>query len=110
MTIATEPIAIVKAPVKPVKTTADVLRGAARLLEEFGWCQLEWESPTRRMCASGAINMAASGDANVYSRLGDAAKDEVRRYLDYPMLAWNDTPGRTAAEVIAALRAAADAA
>jgi hypothetical protein len=97
----------------PPKTTADVLRHAALLIEERGWMQGVSTGPSR--CAVFAIDTAAGANNDVVhwrahrvlaSYLGLNIPDVVgdRR----PIVEWNDTPGRTAAEVIAALRAAAE--
>lgn len=96
-------------PVAPsVVTEADVLRRAADLLEEFGWCQGEYGSKQdEKFCAVGACWEAKR-------ELGlDVCGDE---YLQWPESAlgladvppWNDDPARTKEEVIARIRAAAE--
>jgi hypothetical protein len=96
------------------KTTADVLRHAARIIEERGWCRGELQDNQGAVCAWGAIDTALAGGVRY------EVHDEERLALqalgaslgiswsDVPF--WNDHPHRTAAEVIAALRDAADAA
>lgn len=91
------------------------LRMAADVLERDGWTQGAFHSLDGCHCAAGALELA------VGLRVNDEAHDE--RYIDavrwlgnhvdvrptsLAVFAWNDTPGRTADEVIAALRAAAD--
>lgn len=107
-----------------------VLRKAAGLLETTGWlqyriCGARLTSEEGRMCVRGAIAMAATGDpyAPFYSSRNQgssealAAVRALQRYLSrstwkqHPnddIVRWNDKPGRTRAEVVAALRAAAD--
>lgn len=90
-------------------TEADVLRRAADLLEEFGWCQRRWGSKAQgEMCATGAIREALAE----YGFSKDDLKPivTVARLLGppYSIISWHDTPGRTKAEVTAALRQAAE--
>jgi hypothetical protein len=111
-----------------IVTPADILRGAARYLQLHGWHQgdLYADTPaaiTPPACALGAIGMAAFGgristaedgrDESDYRHATDALIDYL--YLTGADVAgtgslgdWNDEDGRTAAEVIAALNAAAD--
>jgi hypothetical protein len=92
----------------PVKTTADVLRAAAWYIEEHGWCRATFTSDDGRVCAWGAINAVVNGDpenddedgTDAYGALGKAVGD--RNIPD-----WNDRRHK-AAEVVAALRAAAE--
>ena len=118
MTVETRPVEV---PARE-KSVADVLRHAARIIEERGWCQGHIGTSGGAVCAIGAIKEAdpATGvDAMNWTRrtawhamtfaeralrLPNAPKNVMRR----PLSAFNDEPGRTAAEVIAALRAAAD--
>ncbi len=83
--------------------TARILREAADLLETNGWCQGAFAIGKRR-CATGAINaVVASGEEAL------RAHRVVSRYVGAPLVStWNDHPGRTSQEVMAALRAAAD--
>jgi hypothetical protein len=97
----------VEAPPK-TKTTADVLRHAALLIEERGWCQGDAVDAHGHLCAVGALSLAMYGDPEcmIPSEISNA----LRRSFDsrYSVPIWNDVEGRTAAEVIAALRAAAE--
>lgn len=100
-------------------TPREVLLKAAELVER-GWCQGTGAkngagrevSTTGRAavcwCAEGALGRAAHGceDHDFY-----AAKNALLRALPSLVLSipeWNDAPGRTQAEVVAALRAAAE--
>jgi hypothetical protein len=102
------------------KTTADVLRHAARIIEERGWCRGELQDNQGAVCAMGAVHLAVAGKeygAEILSsgwRLQGDAENAIKHYLglsaDDNVEDWNDKTPHTAAEVIAALRAAADAA
>ncbi len=117
---------------------AVVLRGAARYLQSHGWMQGTYypngtTSPFPPACLVGAISMAVHGRRTSSPFLADghvstACVDAVGVFIDYlhatgqiPAFAvvddfeddpapfdYNDTPGRTADQVIAALLAAAD--
>lgn len=104
-------------------TDADVLDGAADIIERNGWWRQYYYDPGSQLpmrdcavCARGAINLAANGkNPNRLSDVGQDALRALERYLgisgEYPhsVADWNDKPGRTAEEVIAALRGAAAA-
>lgn len=83
--------------------TSEVLDRAADLIEERGWARPgDWSST---LCASNAI-VRASGETYA------PAHDALVLYLGgdghvHGIFAWNDAPGRTAAEVIEVLRACA---
>lgn len=120
-----------QAPAPQLRTPLDdaaILRAAAELLERPGaWTQGAYSrdeggrdelagvfaggrcSPTGRavcFCTIGALAKVAgwtygeTEDSELVERLIVAVGDSVHR--------WNDTPGRTQAEVVATLRAAAD--
>lgn len=105
------------------QTAAD-LRAAADVLEQEGWTQYEYANDDGCLCASGALLFVASeGKFRRPSQMSDLSyrmvQETYRRWDDAKWLAsetvaggslvqFNDTPGRTATEVIAALRAAAD--
>lgn len=90
-----------------VDETGQVLLDAADYIERHGWCQYIVEDNQGRVCIGGAISAAASNsdqdDLYVYALV------RLDKYLhSYKLVPfWNDTPGRTKEEVIAALRAAA---
>ena len=101
----------------PVKVTErDVLHRAADLLEsgEWGWCQ-GFVRNGDNLCALGAIAVAA-GDVLTprlerfslkHSDLSWSAR-ELFVVHNEGGACWNDAPGRTREEVIAALRKAAE--
>lgn len=97
-------------------TRRDVLHRAADLLEEFGWCQGAYAVPNAgdlfdapvAFCAVGAIGRAHAelhGGVRTFDAL-----DAVKKYTpETPLQHYNDTLGRTKAEVVARLREAAEA-
>ncbi|MEV6377281.1 DUF6197 family protein [Micromonospora musae] len=106
-------------------TPADLLRMAAVYLRRHGWTQGDYytvvfDALTPRACASGALSMAAYGTTVDLPYATDrpeqadyrAAQRVLMDYLGVDstsgLFLWNDTPGRTAGEVITAFEAAAD--
>ncbi len=90
------------------QTSAD-LDAAASYLESHGWQQGNAGIHGGPRCVSGALCSATftgSGFAPTEASLALAIHLRVDRPLS--LIRWNDAPGRTAAEVIAALRAAAE--
>jgi hypothetical protein len=108
MTIEVRPVEV---PVKE-KTVADVLRHAALLIEERGLCQDgAYGDDNGSLCAIGSINVSRGKD-----RMADSLDDPAvsalydwvwRNVGDLSVIDWNDSDGRTAEEVAAALRATA---
>jgi hypothetical protein len=107
------------------KTVADVLRHAARIIEERGWSQYSRERDTGAVCVTGAFEYAYVGrlvdEQDAEDPLWCSVYRECSPY-NHPILqvfakfvgvheayAWNDLAERTAEEVTFALRAAADA-
>lgn len=104
------------------QTVADVLDAAADLLEKPGaWTQGAYargktgrKVTTRRaavcFCAIGAMSVAAGCDPAVEGEPWEADVALRKAIGDTQIADWNDTPGRTQDEVVAALRAAATSA
>lgn len=110
-------------------TTADVLREAARLIEEGGWTQGALARTLRGLsvepgsgqavawCAAGAllrasVAMASGPYRDEYARrLYRDAMEQLDAVVGQRggAVAWNDAPGRTREEVVAALLMAAEA-
>ena len=104
---------------------ADLLRGAALYLRRHGWIQDDYYRPasahtaTPPACAVGAIAMAAYGhpvdapslhtepEVKDFHRAVDALDGYLQDTHAADLYTWNDTPGRTADQVITALQAAA---
>lgn len=98
------------------RTPSDILREAAGLLGEKGWCQhLLREPNTGAMCALGAIGVAEARDVYALTAQWGARPERsvaarwLQRSLDSPEIAkWNNAEHRTAEEVIKTLLVAAD--
>ena len=93
---------------------ADVLNGAADLIERDGWWQGNYRGPNGERCLNRALADALDLPLNglalwrldpLYLGAEAALRNVTGRYL---LTGWNDQPGRTQAEVVAALRAAAE--
>lgn len=90
-----------------MSAVADVLNGAAELIERDGWVQGRFADGARR-CASQAIydaTLAGPGTVRVFHEARDVFAEDIAADTTW---AWNDAAGRTQAEVVAALRAAAE--
>lgn len=93
-----------------------LLLAAASILEHEGWCQSELAAEDGSFCLHGALQeaafrlSAADGDRLRWERAGIEAQTSVRSQVGgYHLAHWNDEPGRTAGEVVAAMRQAAAA-
>ncbi|MFB6396180.1 DUF6197 family protein [Polymorphospora lycopeni] len=114
-------------------TPADLLRGAALYIERHGWNQgAFFQLPTRHRlapaCAMGALRIAATGTTDsiilddVFTQVLAAQAilanhlepdydhtTDLEADLNFEVISdWNDDGDRTAAEVVTALRDAAD--
>lgn len=94
-------------PLKDAGEIARILDAAADLIEPEGaWGQGQWESSTGCLCAEGALAKAGACE-----RFVDVCRAPVGRFFEPlvggDIVAWNDAPGRTQAEVVAKLREAA---
>ena len=92
---------------------AETLDAAADYIEKNGWCQHMFVAG-ERTCVLGAIVRTRDLPIAAPERLGTGTAiaiapvtDALRRAVGDGVWEWNDAPGRTAAEVIAMLRAAA---
>ena len=92
----------------PAELSVDDLDEAGRILMKAAdivdvrWWQYSYGSPGGPRCARGAIIESADAGPNL-----SYAIDRLTKFLGMPIIYYNDTPGRTAAEVSAAMRAAA---
>lgn len=105
-------------PVAEPVTERDILHRAADLLEEFGWTQGPYaadaeghevepeDGSARCFCLVGSIRRAASDFAHPFVDPRDAHLYALTHVGQGG--AWNESDGRTKAEVIAVLRAAAE--
>jgi hypothetical protein len=104
---------------------ADLLRMTAVYIQRHGWNQGDYYSPifdaaTPPACVSGALGMACFGAPIGVPPIHEPGRTEYHRglmvladHLGVSTVAavfnWNDTPGRTKAEILDALNAAAEA-
>lgn len=91
-------------------TPAEVLRKAADVIRERGWCRRQYVDADNSVCVYGALNLAAGhgpsfegDDPSV-----DIAARTLTRLLDNDLVSWNDSEACTADEVVAALKEAAE--
>ena len=84
-------------------TTAEILRGAKEKIEKHGWIQNSYGSDEIGFCSSGAIQSFVGLPRNQCARLCHPAMIAVRNAVgEYCIPEWNDRPGRTKEEVLAA--------
>lgn len=88
----------------PRDRTTQVLLEAADLIEQRGWCQNSAQGPGGSICAAQALALAAAYDFAFAAQVGRKLLHTVG-FRTVPK--WNDAPGRTQDEVVAALRQAA---
>ena len=106
---------------------ARYLYGAALFIEQYGWGQENLfgsYEPPAQMCALGAIGMAMFANPSdaqailwdehspvtvLAEHIDAAAYHNAVVHANEIVADWNDTPGRTAEQVVTELRAAADA-
>lgn len=102
------------------QSAADFLDDTADHLEQYGWCQEDLHDVDGRSCAVGAIDVHAR---NVARPVRMQATTMLAAWLgtEHPgvcecedlwcrrdsIIQWNDTPGRTAEDVITGFRKAA---
>jgi hypothetical protein len=85
-------------------TKAKILRDAATLIRERGWCRGSWEDNRQQICLAEAVYRAAS-----FQRIL-TGEDYPGLWMGLPcgMVVWNDTKGRTKAQVLRKLDRAAE--
>lgn len=87
-----------------------ILRRAADLIEQRGWCQHRLQDSQGRLCFNGGI-MAAIGMTNFVNAkplIGLPASEFAFERLGGEPAYWNNAPERTKEEVVAKLRELAD--
>lgn len=85
-----------------MKTVLRALVEAAELLDSVGWIQHDGGNSKIGFCALGALNLTALG-WNMFNN----CKLSLARAMgtaSYKIVEWNDKPGRTKEEVLAAFR------
>lgn len=85
-------------------TVSEILEAAAGLIERYGWIQRQWGNKSSGFDLAESITQACPpGDKNYVP-----AYRVISAHLKgCSLIFWNDEPGRTKEEVIAALRGAA---
>ncbi|SRR6266567_3174054 len=76
-------------------------REAADLIEKVGWAQGHWRRPTGEICADEALIVVCKVAP---LELFDSLVSNLERELGLDLRLFNDTPGRTKEQVLAALR------
>lgn len=96
-------------------SVATVLNQCADHLEQYGWCQFELGYPQQPMCAIGVLSHHTSGEKSIPMSSYTKARNAIAAYVGVHygagkggLVDWNNTPGRTKEEVIAAFRGAAN--
>lgn len=91
-----------------IVAVANTLSLAASILEKYGWIQGKSANPDRGFCLVGAIDHALRSTYKIQTdadALWGASLSVLRDKLQTSLLVeWNDTPGRTGAEVIQLLK------
>ena len=111
------------------KRLFSIYHAAADRLEGFGWCQRKGETHEGHRCVSQAVSKASSSyddnsrpsffvmgygpsvhmfEAQVVGQTSSLAQEVLVAWLGEPIIPWNDSPERTAEEVVKTLRALAD--
>jgi hypothetical protein len=89
--------------------TSDVLRKAAEILGERGWCQRSSMDDQGHLCALGALGVASRAiSPSAYTKAGAALARHLCIESRYDIPEWNDVQGRTAEDVILAMKRAAE--
>ena len=87
---------------------ADVLAAARGLIEERGWVQGLFRGPEGQICAREALNVACDRSLrrHLFDRFSTGALRDVIGTSFLGVCGWNDAPGRTKQEVLAAFETA----
>jgi hypothetical protein len=97
---------------KPGETEIDeagkILLDAADYVERHGWCQNEFQNGFGSVCIMGALLHVVQWPDHLQGRGITEILPRLTKYLGVTRLDnWNDAPGRTNEQVVAALRGAA---
>lgn len=98
--------------------TSEILTRAADLIDKRGHAKRTYQSPDGALCVRGAIVKAVSlrfsfKRSSLTPAAATVAITALRRHVGFlpaGEISWNDAPERTKAEVVTALRGAAEAA
>lgn len=92
------------------RSVAVTLREAALVMQRRGWTQNANVNEAGQVCAYGALGVVITGDPEKFGdhALFDQCNAALARHLGTGLVSWwNDIPGRTVDEVLAAFEAAA---
>ncbi len=95
-----------EAPIAPPPTLdpwRQLLLEAAVLIERKGWCQKHLMDVKGRMCTIGAMTSVWDLESDWNMDVISLAQDKLTAVVG-PLVEWNDTDGRTKAEVVEVLR------
>ena len=96
-----------------IDEVGEILLEAANYIERHGWCQFRLATKEGEVCARGAIRRVldiSTDEVQVLTREEAKAIWRLFEYLGQRSVSnWNDYPGRTKEQVVAALRGAARA-
>lgn len=93
------------------KTPKAILKHAAKLIEERGWCRGDYEDDDGRLCLIGAIRLASTGSSNRHNHRTEDAYRAFRWAENISdAVYWNDARSRSKHQVIKALLKASEAA
>jgi len=93
-----------------VPSPAQILADSATYIEQHGWIQGDAENRRGEVCALGAIgrvSYAPEIPKDARWDLYDEAVELLSSYLHKEIIQWNDALGRTAEDVITAMKEAA---
>ena len=89
------------------KTTAEILREAAEYIGEHGWIQGQLSNPDgKRAAKSDAVADTYDAIEALWNYLELPSVEQLGSGL-HPVARWNDAPGRSAEDVILAMKCAA---
>lgn len=90
-----------------ISGVSETLRGARKFIEEHGWTQGDLQGPNGGFCLMGSV---IGHESTQFGGQGRNIPSEALQYLGQAcsvaatdLDSWNDTPGRTKEEVLAAL-------
>lgn len=82
-----------------------ILKDAAALIEQRGWCQGTGFTVAGEVCAFVAINEVSPGDPLGRAKAYELLQSRIRKtQRSCSIMVWNDDPKRTKAEVLATMR------
>jgi hypothetical protein len=91
-----------------MKPSEIIRKGRSRLFQH-GWCQHSFQDTEGRLCAFGALRAATSTVPESFEDSLDLPTQRACLYLEksigpdkhwFPIVGWNDEPGRTFSEVV----------